>query len=97
MPPEILRLLSTLHSLEPRVFLRLQTFNLGGISIHVTAGHRSFEFFVGPLSGIGVSENHKDTAPFTAHDRYFDDLPDATAHLLSLVRESMNTSHSHAA
>ena len=97
MPPEILRLLSALHSLEPRVFLRLQTFNLGGISIHVTAGHRAFEFFAGPLSGIGVSENHDNTAPFTAHDRYFDDLADATAHLLSLVRESMITTHSHAA
>ena len=97
MPPEILRLLSALHSLEPRVFLTLQTFNLGGISIHVTSGHRSFEFFAGPLSGIGVSETHDDTLPFTAHDRYFDELSDATAHLLSLVRDAARELSSQAA
>jgi hypothetical protein len=97
MPPEILSLLSALHQLEPRVYLEMKTFDLGGIGIDVTTGRRTFEFFSGPLSGIGVSETHDDTVPFTAHDRSFDKLADATAHLLALVREAARDLPSRAA
>ncbi len=70
----------------------------GVVFLNVHPGTHEFVLEYSPSVGYGISELNNSTTPFdTGHEHIFDDAESAAQCLLTLVRESIDTLHSHAA
>ena len=98
MPPRLLSVIQDLRQLAPRLALDMRVLPSGVVFLNVRPPAREFVLEYSPNNGFGISELSDATTPFdTGHEHVFDDAEPAAECLLTLVRESMITTHSHAA
>ena len=98
MPPRLLSIIQDLRQLAPRLALDMRVLPSGVVFLNVHPGTHEFVLEYSPSVGYGISELSDATTPFdTGHEHIFDDAEPAAQCLLTLVRESINIPHSHAA
>ncbi len=98
MPPRLLSIIQDLRQLAPRIALDMRVLPSGVVFLNVHPGAREFVLEYSPARGFGISEVNETTTPFDAgHEHVFDDAEPAAECLLSLVRQTLTSPHSHAA
>ena len=98
MPPRLLSLIQDLRLLAPQLSLDMRVLPSGVVFLNVHPNSREFALEYSPTRGFGISELNDQTTPFDAgHEHVFDDAEPAAECLLTLVRETLASPHSHAA